>query len=112
MTTFPVQGVRLTQFQSRIWEWLQSRSHLSHGICQAAETLARSFGCSRRYVERTLKFFLDLGVIRHVVDYGLRTRRRFFVTGSPPETPLFPSFQGDPERQVVVPGPALNKRIF
>jgi hypothetical protein len=105
MTTFPIQGLKLTQFQLRVWEWLQSRSHLSQGICQAAETLARSFGCSRRYVERTLKFFLELGVLRRVTDYGLRTRRRFFVVGTAAESPLFPIYQGDVERQIDVPVP-------
>ena len=112
MTSFPIQGTRLTQFQSRVWYWLQSRSHLSHGICQAAETLARSFGCSRRYVERTLKFFLDLGVLRRVADYGLRTRRRFFVVGSPAETPLFPICQGDVERQIEVSVSAPEQTNF
>lgn len=85
---FPLPGVKLTQFQARVWGWLRSRAHLPQGICQASETLSRIFGCSRRYVERTLKFFQDLGVLRRVVDYGLRTRRRLFVVAPSGESPL------------------------
>ncbi len=83
-----IPGVRLTQFQARVWAWLQEGRHLPQGICYAAESMAQKFGCSRRYVERTLKFFIDLGVLRRIIDYGLRTRRRFFVVDPPADTPL------------------------
>jgi len=91
MTSPAILGVHLTHFQARVWTWLEGRSHLPQGICHAAATLARSFGCSVRYVQRALKFFVGLGVLKRVVDYGLRTRRRFFVVDSPAAMPLFPA---------------------
>jgi hypothetical protein len=75
-TAFPIPGVKLTQFQARVWEWLRRKAHLPQGICHAARTMAAHFDCSKRYVERTLKFFRDLGVLERVSDYSLRTRRR------------------------------------
>ena len=90
----PEVPVKMTHFQARVWAWLQSRSHLPQGICHAAATLARSFGCSVRYVQRTLKHFVQVGILRRVVDYGLRTRRRFFVVDSAAAMPLFPARAG------------------
>ena len=87
----PEIPVKMTHFQARVWAWLQSRSHLPQGICHAAATLARSFGCSIRYVQRALKHFVQVGILRRVVDYGLRTRRRFFVVDSAAAMPLFPA---------------------
>lgn len=80
---FPVPGVKLTHFQARLWDWLQARRHLERGICQATRTIAGLFGVSVRTVQLAMKFFLDMGVLDRHFDYGLRTRRRYFLATPP-----------------------------
>lgn len=84
-TAFPIPGVKLTQFQARVWQWLTRHHDPRRGICQATKTIAAKFGVSVRYVQVTLRRFRDLGVLDRVFDYGLRTRRRLLLK-TPPAT--------------------------
>lgn len=87
---------RLSVFQRQILDLIRAKSHLKQGVCQATKTLAERFGVSVRYVQAAIKRLRELGLIDRVWDYGLRTRRRLYATGSqapsaapeqPPETP-------------------------
>lgn len=53
-------------------------------MCLATKTIAAHFGVTVRYVQKALKKLRESGKISREWDYGLRTRRRFYLGSEQP----------------------------
>lgn len=78
----------LTQFQRRVLDWFKARSHLAHGICYSTKRIAEWLGSKVRYLQLAIQELLERRLLRKVLDYGLKTRRRYFVVGDPVADPV------------------------
>ena len=84
-TTLP-----LTHFQRRLLALLERYRHKPQGVCYATATLAEMLRCSVRYVQEGLRALRTFGLLVLRRDYGLKTRRRYFLAGAAPaDCPLF-----------------------
>lgn len=75
---------RLSFFQRELLAFVESKARLRQGLCLATKTIAAHFGVTVRYVQKALKKLRELGEISREWDYGLRTRRRFYLGSEQP----------------------------